>query len=111
MESTEQRAFPMPFEMRAQGLNKLAQLRAEHLKSGNEQLCAFIDEMRDKHNEHYADNIRLLGAIFYLANIPKERHGMELNQFTREERVSFIKAVNLVKAASAYLPNNLSLPN
>ncbi|WP_275348096.1 DUF5347 family protein [Xenorhabdus bovienii] len=70
-ESTEQRAFPMPFEMRTNGLNKLAQLRAEHFKSGNEQLATFIDEMRDKRNEHYADNIRMLGAMFYLANIPK----------------------------------------
>ncbi|CDH18561.1 Phage-related protein [Xenorhabdus bovienii str. kraussei Quebec] len=104
-ESTEQRAFPMPFEMRTNGLNKLAQLRAEHFKSGNEQLATFIDEMRDKRNEHYADNIRMLGAMFYLANIPRERHKLELNQFTSEERI------NLIKAASAVLPEGLSLPN
>ncbi|PHM43736.1 Phage-related protein [Xenorhabdus szentirmaii] len=111
IESTEQRAFPIPFEMRANGLNKLAQLRAEHFKSANEQLVAFMDEMRDKRNEHYADNIRLLGAIFYLARIPKERHGLELNQFSSEERINLIKAMNLIKAASAVLPKDLSLPN
>ncbi|WP_176551379.1 DUF5347 family protein, partial [Xenorhabdus cabanillasii] len=44
MESTEQRAFPMSFEIRANGLNKLAQLRAEHFKSANEQLAAFMDD-------------------------------------------------------------------
>ncbi|CDH06108.1 Phage-related protein [Xenorhabdus bovienii str. oregonense] len=110
-ESTEQRAFPMPFEMRTNGLNKLAQLRAEHFKSGNEQLATFIDEMRDKRNEHYADNIRMLGAMFYLANIPKERHKLELNQFTSKEKINLIKAVNLIKAASAVLPEGLSLPN
>ncbi|CDL80441.1 DUF5347 family protein [Xenorhabdus cabanillasii] len=111
MESTEQRAFPMPFEIRANGLNKLAQLRAEHFKSANEQLAAFMDDMRDKRNEHYADNIRLLSAILFLAHIPKARHGLELNQFTREEKIELIKAVNLIKAASPLLPNNLSLPN
>ncbi|WP_275371870.1 DUF5347 family protein [Xenorhabdus bovienii] len=110
-ESTEQRAFPMSVEMRANGLNQLAQIRAQHLKSGHEQLATFIDEMRDKRNEHYADNIRMLGAMFYLANIPRERHKLELNQFTSEERINLIKAVNLIKAASAVLPEGLSLPN
>ncbi|PHM62024.1 DUF5347 family protein [Xenorhabdus ishibashii] len=110
-ESTEQRAFKMFFEARVNGLNHLAQLRAKHFKSANEQLAAFIAEMRDKRNEHYADNIRLLGAIFYLAHIPKERHKLELSQFTREEKNSLIKAVNLIKAAGALLPNHLALPN
>ncbi|WP_051690908.1 DUF5347 family protein [Photorhabdus australis] len=111
MELTEPRAFPIPFETRVNGLNQLAQIRAKLFKSANEQLAAFIDEMRDKRNEHYADNIRLLGAIFYLARIPKERHKLELKQFTSEEKISLIKAVNLIKAASASLPNNLSLLN
>ncbi|WP_237387278.1 DUF5347 family protein [Xenorhabdus sp. Sc-CR9] len=111
VESTEQRAFPMPFEIRANGLNKLAQLRAEHFKSANEQVVAFMDEMRDKRNEHYADNIRVLAAILFLARIPKERHGLELNQFSHEERINLTKAMNLIKAASAILPKDLSLPN
>ncbi|CCW29792.1 Phage-related protein [Xenorhabdus nematophila F1] len=110
-ESTEQRAIPMDFETRVNGLNQLAQIRAKLFKSANEQLAAFIDEMRDKRNEHYADNIRLLGAMFYLANIPKERHKLELSQFTREEKISITKAANLIKAAGALLPNKLALPN
>ncbi|MBD2811391.1 DUF5347 family protein [Xenorhabdus sp. Vera] len=40
-----------------------------------------------------------------------EQHGLELNQFTREERIELIKAVNLIKVASAVLPKDLSLPN
>ncbi|PHM75457.1 DUF5347 family protein [Xenorhabdus cabanillasii] len=110
-ESTEQHAVKIPFEIRAKGLNKLAQIRAEHFKSANEQLVAFMDDMRDNRNEHYADNILLLSAILFLAHIPKARHGLELNQFTREERIELIKAVNLIKAASSLLPRNLSLPN
>ncbi|CEE91480.1 Phage-related protein [Xenorhabdus nematophila str. Anatoliense] len=109
--STEQRAFEMSFEVRVNGLNQLAQIRAKFFKSANEQLATFIDEMRDKRNEHYADNIRVLAAIFFLARIPKERHGLELSQFSREERINLIKAMNLIKAASPLLPRNLSLPN
>ncbi|CDG88137.1 DUF5347 family protein [Xenorhabdus nematophila] len=110
-ESTEQRAFKLPIESRVNGLNQLAKIRAQVFKSGNERLAIFIDEMRDKRNPQYADNKRLLSAIFYLARIGTDRHGLELCQFTPEERVSLIKAVNLIKAASGILPDKLSLSN
>ncbi|MBI6548886.1 DUF5347 domain-containing protein [Xenorhabdus lircayensis] len=110
-ESTEQRAIEMPFEMRVNGLNSVAKLKAEVFKSDNKELALFVDEMRNKRNAHYADNKRFLAAIFYLARIPKERHELELHQFTREEMCNLIRAINLIKAASPLLPSKLSLPN
>ncbi|CDG18565.1 DUF5347 domain-containing protein [Xenorhabdus doucetiae] len=111
-ESTEQRAVEMPFEMRVNGLNSVAKLKAEVFKSSdNKELTLFVDEMRNKRNAHYADNKRFLAAIFYLAYIPTERHELELNQFTREEMCSLIRAINLIRAASPLLPSKLSLPN
>ncbi|MBD2810036.1 DUF5347 domain-containing protein [Xenorhabdus sp. Vera] len=110
-ESTEQRAFTIPNEMRINGLNNIAKLKASIFKSDNKELSRFIDEMRNKRNKHYADNKRLLAAIFYLAYIPTERHELELHQLTHEELCSLIRAINLMKAANALLPDKLSLPN
>ncbi|WFQ78543.1 DUF5347 family protein [Xenorhabdus sp. SF857] len=110
-ESTEQRASKMAFDVRVNGLNQLAKIRQQHLKAGNEQLAAFIDEMRNKRNPNYVDNIRVLAAIFFLAHIPKERHELELNEFSIDERSELIKAINKIKAAAPLLPADLSLPN
>ncbi|MBE8589231.1 DUF5347 family protein [Xenorhabdus griffiniae] len=110
-ESTEQRARKIAFDVRVNGLNQLAKIRQQHLKAGNEQLKSFIDEMRNKRNKNYGDNIRVLAAIFFLANIKKERHGLELNQFSIEERSELIKAINKIKASAPLLPTGLSLPN
>ncbi|RAW95461.1 MULTISPECIES: DUF5347 family protein [unclassified Photorhabdus] len=99
-ESTEQRAFEMPFKMRVNGLNKIAQIRAQHFNSDNKELAIFIDEMHDKRNERYVDHKRLLAAIFYLARIPIDRHELELYQLTNEEMCNLIRAVNLIKATS-----------
>ncbi|MCP9267821.1 DUF5347 domain-containing protein [Xenorhabdus sp. XENO-1] len=110
-ESTEQRASKIAFDVRVNGLNQLAKIRQQHLKAGNEQLKSFIDEMRNKRNPNYVDNIRVLAAIFFIANIKKERHKLELDQFSTEERNELIKAINKIKAAVPLLPTGLSLPN
>ncbi|WP_242687886.1 DUF5347 family protein [Photorhabdus stackebrandtii] len=34
-----------------------------------------------------------------------------MNELTGEEMTNLIRAINLIKATSALLPNNLSLPN
>ncbi|AOM42218.1 DUF5347 family protein [Xenorhabdus hominickii] len=110
-ESTEQRAVKLAFDVRVNGLNQLAKIRQQHLKAGNEQLAGFIDEMRNKRSSNYVDNIRVLAAIFFIANIKKERHGLELDQFNIEERNELIKAINKIKAAVPLLPKDLLLPN
>ncbi|WP_350307109.1 DUF5347 family protein [Photorhabdus viridis] len=110
-ESSEQRAFLISFEARINGLNKVSQVRAQYFKSDNKELSVFINEMRDKRSEHYADNKRVLAAMFYIARIPTDRHELALNELTREEMISLIRAINIIKAMSVLLPNNLSLPN
>ncbi|WP_445496421.1 DUF5347 family protein [Photorhabdus sp. SF281] len=110
-ESSEQRAFSISFETRVNGLNKVAQVRTQYFKSDNKELSVFINEMRDKRSENYVDNKRVLAAIFYIARIPTNRHELALNELTREEMISLIRAINIIKETSVLLPNNLSLPN
>ncbi|WP_074439147.1 DUF5347 family protein [Photorhabdus australis] len=64
-----------------------------------------VNEICDSNISNY-----LLGA-FYIARIPTNRHELALNELTREEMISLIRAINIIKATSVLLPNNLSLPN
>ena len=97
---------------RANALNHIAAIRTELWgdNCGNE-LKRFLTDMRDKHDAQYDQNKRALGAIFYLANIKSERHNVEFDELTSDEKHALISAMNHIRAVVSLFPKKLTLPN
>lgn len=106
----EPRAFPVPVSKRADGLNHIAKLRSERFGTENKELESFFKEMRDRSDPMYQDNKKFLGVILYMANIGKERHNCDYNDFSSKEIFNIVKAINHIRAISAVLPKHLVLP-
>ncbi|XYX40447.1 DUF5347 family protein [Candidatus Erwinia dacicola] len=43
-------------------------------------VATFMDDMRDVRDSNYQENKRALSAIFYLANIKTDRHGLDFSE-------------------------------
>lgn len=97
---------------RVNGLNHIAAIRAQLWgdKCGNE-LKRFIADMRDKRDAQYEQNKRALSAIFYLANIKSERHDIEFDGLTSNEKNALISAMNHFRAVVSLFPKKLTLLN
>ncbi|AJC66880.1 MULTISPECIES: DUF5347 family protein [Dickeya] len=105
------RAIPLSIAERTDGLNHIAMLRGKHFKTNSEkEMCRFIDDMRDKIDDDYHKNMRVLSAIFELADIDKERHHLKFNELTTDEKERLIKAMNKLRAVVSLFPKNLILP-
>ncbi|WP_313686340.1 DUF5347 family protein [Pantoea sp.] len=67
-------------------LNHVALLRAQ-LMGGNYEndVPRFIADMRDMTDNNFQDNRRALSAIFFLANISKDRHSTNFADLTSED--------------------------
>jgi hypothetical protein len=105
------RAIPLSIAERTDGLNHIAMLRVKHFKTNSEkEMCRFIDDMRDKIDDDYHKNMRVLSAIFELADIDKERHHLKFNELTIDEKERLIKAMNKLRAVVSLFPKNLILP-
>ncbi|MEC5343381.1 DUF5347 domain-containing protein [Brenneria populi] len=104
------RAVPLSISTRTDGLNHIAALRGKFFQSDSEKdMCRFIDDMRDKIDRDYHENMRVLSAIFYLADIRKERHHLNFNELTNDEKIRLIKAMNKLKAVVSLFPKHLIL--
>ncbi|PWC10913.1 hypothetical protein B4923_15490 [Brenneria roseae subsp. americana] len=112
MANTESaRAVPLSVGARTDGLNHIAMLRRKHFLTDCEKdICRFIDDMRDKIDPACHENKRVLSAIFYLADIDKERHDVNFNELTTDEKKRLIKAMNKLKAVVSLFPRHLTLP-
>lgn len=106
----EQRAFPIPISKRVEGLNHIAKLRSERFGIENKELESFFKEMRDRFDPMHQENKKFLGVILYMANIEKERHDCDYNDFSSKEIFNIVKAINYIRAISAILPKHLVLP-
>lgn len=114
---------------RLHGLNKIAEIRAGMRavqersqrqviekyhplpkRNTEDELARFLDDMRDKHDEHHDDNIRALSALFYLAGIKTARHGIEVTEMSDSEKKSLIIAMNHCRAMVSLFPKQLTLP-
>lgn len=97
---------------RVAALNHVALLRAQ-LMGGNceKDLARFIAEMRDVTDSNYQDNKRALSAIFFLANIGKDRHSANFIDLTIEERNALNRAMNHLKAVVSLFPKRMTLSN
>jgi hypothetical protein len=72
---------------RLDGLNHIAELRAKVFGLNIEsELERFIKDMRDPRDVNNKQNERALAAIFYMAKIPAERHGVNISDLTTDEK-------------------------
>ncbi|CZW47097.1 DUF5347 family protein [Enterobacter hormaechei] len=94
---------------RASALNHISALRSALYGDCNKELNRFINEMRGKRDEKYELNNRALGALFFLANISKERHGVEFSELTSDEIDALIGAMNHLRAVVSLFPKKLTL--
>ncbi|KGT95275.1 hypothetical protein NG99_04450 [Erwinia typographi] len=96
---------------RVSALNHIATLRTMMYGDCDDELKRFINEMRNKRDEQFEKNCRALGAIFFLANINKERHHVEYSELTSDEVKALIGAMNHFRAVVSLFPKRLTLPN
>lgn len=97
---------------RVAALNHVALLRAQLMGSNCEKdVARFITEMRDVTDSNYQDNKRALSAIFFLANIGKDRHSTDFTDLTTDERNALIRAMNHLKAVVSLFPKRMTLSN
>lgn len=97
---------------RLDGLNHIAELRAKVFGLNIEpELERFISDMRDQRDINHKKNERALAAIFFMAKIPADRHNVDMNELTTDEKRELIKAMNHFRAVVSLFPKRLTMPN
>ncbi|MCM5744171.1 DUF5347 domain-containing protein [Klebsiella pneumoniae] len=97
---------------RLHGLNHIAELRAKVFGLNIEpELERFISDMRDQRDINNKQNERALAAIFFMAKIPADRHNVNMNELTTDEKRELIKAMNHFRAVVSLFPKRLTMPN
>ncbi|EQA1748093.1 TPA: DUF5347 domain-containing protein [Klebsiella pneumoniae] len=97
---------------RLDGLNHIAELRAKVFGLNIEpELERFISDMRNQRDINHKQNERALAAIFFMAKIPADRHNVNMNDLTTDEKRELIKAMNHFRAVVSLFPKRLTMPN
>lgn len=97
---------------RYEGLNHIAELRAKVFGHNVEsELERFIDDMSDPRDANTKQNKRALAAIYFMANIPADRHSVKISDLTTDEKRELIKAMNHFRAVVSLFPKRLTMPN
>ncbi|STU63101.1 putative prophage protein [Klebsiella pneumoniae subsp. pneumoniae] len=97
---------------RLDGLNHIAEIRAKVFGLNIEpELERFISDMRDQRDIYHKQNERALAAIFFMAKIPADRHNVNMNELTTDEKRELIKAMNHFRAVVSLFPKRLTMPN
>ena len=97
---------------RLDGLNHIAELRAKVFGLNIEpELERFISDMRDQRDINQKQNELALSAIFFMAKIPADRHNVNMNELTTDEKRELIKAMNHFRAVVSLFPKRLTMPN
>ncbi|EPA7751991.1 TPA: DUF5347 domain-containing protein [Klebsiella pneumoniae] len=97
---------------RLDGLNQIAELRAKVFGLNIEpELERFISDMRDQRDINHKQNERALAAIFFMAKIPADRHNVNMNELTTDEKRELVKAMNHFRAVVSLFPKRLTMPN
>ncbi|EPY4026381.1 TPA: hypothetical protein MIU45_22005 [Klebsiella pneumoniae] len=97
---------------RLDGLNHIAELRAKVFGLNIEtEMDRFISDMRDQRDINHKQNERALAAIFFMAKIPADRHNVNMNELTTDEKRELIKAMNHFRAVVSLFPKRLTMPN
>lgn len=97
---------------RVAALNHVALLRSQFKGGDSEKdLSRFFDSMREVTDSNYQDNKRTLSAIFFLANISKDRHSADFSELSTDEKTAIIRAMNQIKAVVSLFPRRMTLSN
>ncbi|MEX5733007.1 DUF5347 family protein [Providencia hangzhouensis] len=113
------RAITYTLDEKIDGLNQAAKLRGALFKykdkvNGkkiNQGLIDFINELNDVTNnrENKRQNKRVIGLIYFLADIKKEKHHLNYDQLDNDEQIRLVEAINQLKAINSILPNDLAI--
>lgn len=104
-------AVPLSPGERVHGLNHIAELRAKVFGVNIEpELERFIFDMRNARDINHKQNERALAAIFFMAKIPAERHSVNVNDLTTDEKRELVKAMNHFRAVVSLFPKRLTMP-
>ncbi|AJJ57090.1 hypothetical protein BZ17_3480 [Yersinia pseudotuberculosis IP 32953] len=103
MANTENtRAVTLSLKARQNGLKHAAQLWYL-LRNKKHQgiIPALINEMGET-------DPKMKGAIYYLADIPRARHGLAFKELLPQEQVSVVDALNRWRASASLLPERVT---
>lgn len=103
MANTEEaRAVPLTLKERQHGLQHVAEIWSL-LPSKKHQgvIPALINEMGET-------DPKMKGAIYYLADIPKARHGLEFKELLPQEQRNLVDALNRWRASTSLLPERIT---
>ncbi len=98
----------LSFDERVGGMNKTAEVRADLLSKLNKNsddilIGEFLDYLRNENN-------RIYQMIYYLAEIEKEKNGIDYLLLKRKDKIKIINALHQIKVLSALIPNKLAMP-
>lgn len=98
----------LSFDERVSGMNKTAEVRADLLSKLNKNsddilIGEFLDYLRNENN-------RIYQMIYYLAEIEKEKIGIDYLLLNRKDKIKIINALHQIKVLSALIPNKLAMP-
>nr|ELR5257628.1 DUF5347 family protein [Providencia rettgeri] len=111
------RAITYSLDEKINQLNMCSKLRGELFKDKekvngkemNQGLIEFIKELNSAPNNRERKNKRVIGLIYVLAGIEKNKHSLNYNQLSHDEQVRLVEAVNQLKAVSSILPTDLAI--
>lgn len=78
-------------------------------KKMNEGLIEFIKDLNSAPNNRERKNKRVVGLIYVLAGIEKNKHSLNYNQLSEDEQRRLVEAINQLKAVSSILPTDLAI--
>lgn len=98
----------LSFDERVSGMNKTAEVRADLFSKLNKNsddilIGEFLDYLRNENN-------RIYQMIYYLAEIEKEKNGVDYLLLKRKDKIKIINALHQIKVLSALIPNKLAMP-
>lgn len=98
----------LSFDERVSGMNKTAEVRADLLSKLNKNsddilIGEFLDYLKNENN-------RIYQMIYYLAEIEKEKNGIDYLLLKRKDKIKIINALHQIKVLSALIPNKLAMP-
>lgn len=99
------------------GMNRAAKVRGKLFenkdringKKINRGMDVFLKEMRCSSNNRERENKRVLSAIFFLAEIEKQKHELDFCELNEYEQLRLIEAINQIKAVASIFPTDLAI--
>ena len=113
------RANTYTLDEKIDGLNHAAKLRGVLFKNKervngkqiNQGLIEFIKVLNDVSNnrENARQHKRMIGALYFLADIKKEKHHLNYDELDSNEQQRLVEAINQFKAVCSILPDDLAI--